>query len=120
MLAVQAASAAGSQAKKSKRSGRKAKEKPSQPDSGRKGTGNEQPEQLENEPQETANETPRAASSSRARPHIGFPRTGSGIVLGIVAYCLFSNYINGGVDQVGGWLGAKLINKPYSKGSGPI
>lgn len=83
-----------------------------------------QPAETDREPEQAPDGTESAPEtryrSYRPRSSGGAVRTGSGVILGVVVYCMAQNFLEGGMPQVRGWLGAKLVNKPYGEQGGML
>lgn len=56
------------------------------------------------------------ASQARDSRAGGIVEEGAGFVFGMLLYALVLAYLRGGPDAVKGWLQAKFLNEPYTKG----
>jgi hypothetical protein len=76
----------------------------------------------EGKPRADAPRPPTKSTGDRARSVLSSPKgvthDGAGAIVGLLAYALFSAYLNGGWSGVSGWLGAKFLNKTTT-GSNP-
>lgn len=57
--------------------------------------------------------------AARGRGVTYVPREAASLALGMLAWALFINWVQGGTDQAKGWIAAKFLNKPYGGSSGP-